>query len=414
MANKKTKKGTVKLIIVLFSVIITLFVYNYNYFVPQLALMFMSPLLLLREGVGKRDMLPIVLMLSILMTAVTHPAAFRISTVGYSLLYVTTFIYYTKVFDKSGINPADFQKLVKGIIAAYAIVLAIQIVSRLLGIGYILNASYNTEEGLKFNSLMFEPSAIGPIITILMYAYIKIEELRIGRKLRFSDLFNIHNKITTWMYLFASIFCFSVTTLITTFILMLYFIRIKHIISGAAVLILLLYIFFSLGTEAGERILTIAKALPSMDVKTIYEADPSGSARIAPIIVFFNEFNIFSPDFWLGHGCDYGNLHIWHMLVGEDTKDDSMAVPGIFAFIYDYGMIAFLIFLKFIHSLCKFKSHTFFIYLTCFFLTGFNMASTWLFFMIAYTLNKFDEQKILVNEQININSHCDIQCVSNA
>lgn len=414
MANKRTKKELVKLIIILFSVIITLFVYNYNYFVPQLALMFLSPLLLLREGIGKRDMLPIVLMLSILMTAVTHPAAFRISTVGYSILYVTTFMYYTKVFGKSGITQEDFQRLVKGIIVAYAIVLAIQIVSRLLGLGYILNASYNTEEGLRFNSLMFEPSAIGPIITILMYAYIKLEEFRRGRKLRFVELFNSHNNHTTWMYIFTSVFCFSVTTLMTFFILMLYFVRIKHIISGAAVLIIILYLFFSLGTEAGDRILMIAKALPSMDVRVIYEADPSGSARIAPVIVFLNEFNIFAPDFWLGHGCDYGNLHIWHMLVGEDTPDDSMAVPGIFAFIYDYGMIAFLIFLKFIHSLCRFKSHTFFIYLTCFFLTGFNMASTWLFFMIAYSLNEFNKQIIAINGQNFIGSHSDIQCGSNA
>lgn len=414
MANKKTKKGTVKLIIVLFSVIITLFVYNYNYFVPQLALMFMSPLLLLREGIGKKDMLPLVLMLSILMTAVTHPAAFRISTVGYSILYVTTFIYYTKVFEKSGIRPEEFQKLVKGIIAAYAIVLAIQLLSRLMGLGYIINASYNSEEGLKFNSLMFEASAIGPIITILMYTYIKIEELKIGKKMKFVELFNRQNKIITCLYLFTSVFCFSVTSLITTFIFFLYFVRIKHIISGSIVLVMILYVFFSLGTEMGDRILTISKALPSMDLRDIYYADPSGSARIAPIIVFFSEFNIFSIDFWLGYGCDYGNLHIWHLLINDDTSEESMAVPGIFAFIYDYGMIAFLIFLKFIHSLCKFKSHTFFIYLTCFFLTGFNMASTWLFFMIAYTLNKFNEQKLSVNEQININSHCDIQCVSNA
>lgn len=400
-------KSKIYIIITLFSIIVTLLVYRSNFFIPQIALMFLSPYLLFKEKVLEIDRLPVVLIFVILLTSMLHPDSFRIATVGYSILYITTYLYYTCTLNKCVIEPSNFQTLLKRIIQAYAVVLTIQLLSRLIGLDYVLNASYNTEEGFKFNSLTFEASQIGPIITILMFAYLKIDEIVLGRTMTFGDLVNKKNKTVFFAYVFTSLFSLSVTTYFSLLVFLLYFVRLRYIIIGAITLTTGIIVFFALGTDTGNRILALLEVIPSLDVQTIYKADSSASARIAPILIFFKEFDLLSFNTWFGYGCDYGNLHIWHELIGDESSDESLAVVGIFGFIYDYGIIAFSVFIKFILSLCKFKSHMFFIYMTCFFLTGFNMASTWLFFMLVYTLNYFEG---IEYGKKNIDNYSHIQC----
>lgn len=377
------------LVLFLFSTVIILFVYNEVYYIPQIAIMFLSPLIVVKEGIPQNERVLVLLIGALLFFSLIHPSSFRLFSVVYSILFVVTYISYTKYFSKSNISALEFQTFVKGVIIAYAIVLAIQLFSHLVGIP-TLNASYNTGESLKYNSLAFEASQIGPVITVLMYAYIKIEEITLGKRLKFKELFCDKHKKTVIMYAFASIFSFSVTCYLALFVLGLYFVKVRYIISGALILIVTLVVFFSLGTETGDRLLALIEVIPSLDVRTIYEADPSASARIAPPLIFFKELDLLSINSWVGYGCDYGSSHIWHILIDDDSSDENMAVIGIFGFIYDYGIIAFIIFLKFIHSLCKFKSYAFFLYLTCFFTAGFNWASTWLFFMVIYSLNHFE------------------------
>ncbi len=407
LSENDSLKSKVFLVIILFSVIVTLLVYRSNFFIPQIALMFVSPYLLFKEKVLVIDRLPVILIFVILLTSMIHPESFRIATVGYSILYITTYLYYTCILNKCVIETSEFQTLLKRIIFAYAVVLAIQLLSRLIGLDYVLNASYNTEEGFKFNSLTFEASQIGPIITILMFAYLKIDEIVLGRTMTFGDLVNQRNKTVFFAYVFTSLFSLSVTTYFSLLVFLLYFVRLRYIIIGAITLTTGIIVFFALGTDTGNRILALLEVIPSLDVQTIYKADSSASARIAPILIFFKEFDLLSFNTWFGYGCDYGNLHIWHELIGDETSDESLAVVGIFGFIYDYGIIAFSIFIKFILSLCKFRSHMFFIYMTCFFLTGFNMASTWLFFMLVYTLNYFEG---IEYGKKNIDNYSHLQC----
>lgn len=385
------RKKIAVLILLVFSVVIIPFVYNDVYYIPQILIMFIAPFLLLGEGINKNDIIPLLLILSILLTRITHPESFRLSSVGYSVLFVTTYIYYTKVLNKSGLSIVEFQRLIKGIIIAYGIVLIIQISFRLVGFQPI-NASYNTEEGIKFNSLSFEASQIGPVITLLMYAYMKVEELVRGKRMRLKDLFCKNIKWVFFFYVITSLLSFSVTTYFALIVFLSYFLSKRHLVPGVVALLVCVIIFFSLGTEVGNRIIDILQVIPSKDVREIYSADASASARIVPFLVFFQDFDVLSINTWLGYGCDYGNLHIWRILVGDDFAENSLAVIGLFGFIYDYGLIAFSFFLLLIHSLCKFRSFPFFLFITCFFLVGFNMAPTWLFFMIIYTINLLNKQ----------------------
>lgn len=408
LAIQEKSKRKVYIILFVFSVVLIPLAINY-FSIPLVFVMFLTPLYLYREEFNTDDLIPIYLILAILLTGITHPEAFRISTVGYSILFVTTYMYYTKVLQGSSMSPANFQNFCKYIIQAFAVVLAIQIVSRLLGIPSI-NASYNTEEGLKFNSLAFEASQIGPVITILMYGYIKIEEMVTNAKLDFNQLFDSKHRVAFLPFFLTSILSLSVTCYLSLFVFILYFIPLRKIIIGSIALALFLTLFFLLGTETGDRILALIPVLMTMDVRLIYEADPSASARIVPIIVFFQEFDLFSWEMWFGHGCDYGNLHIWKILIDDENAEDSLAVVGMFGFILDYGLVPFIIFVKLIHTLCKFLSFPFFLYMTCFFLLGFNMSSTWLFFMVIYTLNFFAMQQY---ENTDFYNNSNIQCIDN-
>lgn len=382
-------KFIVYYIIVTFSIVIIPLTYNTIYYIPQYVILFLAPFLLFPEGLNRKDTPLVYFGFALLSTGIWHPESFRISTVAYSILNISLLILYSKILPKSKIAICDFQRLIRCIIFSFAIVLLIQDICRFVGLEPI-NASYNLDRGFeyKLNSLAFETSQTGRVVTVLMYVYILIEEIQIGRHLNFSELFKGHKK-TFLAYSYVSIFSFSVTCMMTFFILLIYFVPRRHLLKGVLGLFVIIVVFFSLGTEIGNRILELGPLIMTMDANMIYQGDPSSSARIGPIIIYLKEFDLTSLNTWLGYGCDYGKIHTWHELINDDTHENYMAVGGMINYLYDYGLIAIIPFFWYLHTLFKFKSFSFFLYMTAFFLSGFNFYIAILFMLLMYSVKYY-------------------------
>lgn len=391
------RKFLVYYTILAYTVIIAYLLIDLTFYIPLLGILYASPFLMLLEKINKRDWPLIILMLTITMTAVSHPEVFRLSTVAYSLMFIFSYLYYTKILPRAKIDDSKIEHLLKKIIVAYAVVLLIQDISMLAGLP-IINWAYEPgrEVGFKLNALSYEPSHTGPIVTILMYTYIKLRELKIGHKASVKELFKT-DKLLVICYLYTIFFSFSVTCLLGVFILTLYFVKKKYLLPGFLTIIVVTVLFFSLGTETGDRILTLIPALLTFDAQLLFEVDSSSTARIGPYIVYLQEFDISSFNCWFGYGCDYGGLHLMRFLSGNENAEENIGVGGIVNFMYDYGLIAFGAFIFFVYKLCKFKSFEFLIYMGLFFISGFNVYLTWLFFIMVYTIKYYQTSHISLN-----------------
>jgi hypothetical protein len=372
-------------IIISFSIIIIPFTRATAYY-PQYAILYLSPLLVFTKKIIRKDVPLILLGLVLLSSRLTNPESFRFSTIAYGLLNICLFSYYMKLLPQSGVPIVSFQKLMKYLLYAFAIVLLIQIISRLIGLP-LLNKSYNMESGFKFNSLAFEASQIGPVITILVYGFIKTEEINIGRRINLKE-FCKREKWLIIAYMFTSIFSNSVTCLLSSVVLLAYFVDKRKIINISLFVAGAVLIAYLMGTEATDRIFAIISPILKGDTEELYYIDASASARINPYIYYFQEFDVMSINTWLGYGCDYGSTHTWELLTGGSDSQSLMA-GGISGFMYDYGLIAFIAYLIFIFSICRFRSYETFIFMTLFIFNGINFYSNWLFFMIIYSISYY-------------------------
>lgn len=385
------KKFWVYYTIIVFSIIIIPFTIDKQYYIPQYIILFLSPLLVLTKAPKMIDLVLALLGVVMLSTYFTHPENFRFSTIAYSLLNFCMFSCYYKLFPQSNIKPVDFQKLIKYILYSFAVVLAIQDVSRLAGITPF-NESYNIYNGFKFNSLSFEASQTGAVVTVLMYAYIKLEELKLGRRIDLLQLYHKHRWVL-FSYLFVSVFSLSVACLFSLAILSLYFVSSKYGVAAFVIISISAFLFFSIGSETGNRILALFPLILTGDVDALFMGDASSSARIAPALIYLREFDFFSFDTWLGHGCDYGRFHTWQVMTGRITDDTPLSVGGMIFFLFDYGLLPFIIFLYFVRTQIKFKSFTFLLFASLFIFNGLNFYSTWLFFIVIYSINYYQKWK---------------------
>lgn len=375
-------------IIISFSIIIIPFTSGTAYY-PQYIILFLSLVLVFTKKFTKNDIPLFLLGLVVLSTKLTNPESFRLSTVGYTVLNVCLFSYYTKLLPQSGVSEKSFQNLAKYIIYAFAIVLLIQDVSQLAGIPQI-NKSYNIGDGFKFNSLAFEASQIGAVITILMYGFIKMEELFVGHRMSISEFYG-REKWLVIAYLFVSIFSLSVACMFSSVVLFAYFVDKRKLIRMLAYGGVVVLVVYAIGTQATDRAFTMISPILSGDTEGLYAIDASASARINPLFYYFHEFDLESINTWLGYGCDYGRFHTWALLTGDKGGDTPLVYSGIAFFLYDYGIVAFVLYLNFIFSICNFRSYAFFIFITLFAFHGVNFYCVWLFFMIIYSITYYQK-----------------------
>lgn len=171
---------------------------------------------------------------------------------------------------------------------------------------------------------------------------------------------------------------------------MAYFVDKRKIVNILLVASGAVLIAYLIGTETTDRIFAIVSPILKGNPEEVYAIDASASARINPYIYYFQEFDAFSINTWIGHGCDYGSKHTWELLTGGSDSQSLMA-GGLSGLLYDYGVLTFIVYLYFIFNICHIKSYETLIFFTLFLANGVNFYSNWLFFMIIYSISYFQK-----------------------
>ena len=360
--------------------------------VIMLGVMSICPIVLLAKirNVELNDLIFAVLFILLLLSYYLHPNTFRLSTVLFSGMFMAQFVTY-KILSKRYIDIYLYRKLLVSLIYLFFAVLVVQQISRLGGIP-VFN-SWNYEE-LKFNSLAQEPSALPPTIIIMLFSIIKVDEVMQGHSVQFKTHFRCNSKL--WLAFFYMIFtCGSTTGIFILPIFLIYFYRKKVLINLPLIcisLIIIFYVFSFISPFVIDRLIAVSTALLSLDPLMIYDADQSASARLAPYLIYFADMNIFSSDFWFGHGVDYGVSHLSYILLGFVDEERTFGIGGLVNFMYDYGFIAFVLLIVYLRRniFKSFFSYDFLLWFLIFTVQSFNVSLFWLPVILMYTNNMLE------------------------
>lgn len=339
----------------------------------------------------KEDVLLYLIFICMFITAIFHPRLFRLSTLLYSLMFIFTFILYSRLIKELTPSLVHFEKMFKLCITLFFVVLIIQQVSFLAGIP-IFNYRVGNLSTIKFNSLASEPSYLGRIVTLFMLSYITIREISYGQKYLFTKRFFSDKRI--WiMYLYIMIFSGSSTSLVILFIFMFNLFSKRQLLTAGISVVVILVLFTYLDFIPLGRILKIATAFFTLNVDTVMEADASGGLRLAPTMLYLEKIDLATVNAWIGYGIDSTSIFLQENFAA--FPKDSRGMIGFFpAYMRDYGLIPmFMLFAymyRYIVALPKlYNSLIIFIVLLD---APFNTQMFWLMMLLMYT-NFYIKQK---------------------
>ena len=369
-------------------------------YIPMLTAMYSAPAMLILFGYkgvnwNLNTILLVITGAMIVLSAVLNSESLRWSTVLYSEMFIFTYIIYTMLFSERSLPLKCFEKFLMSVIVAYAIVLVVQQVSVILNIP-VFNRRYIFDyNNFKLSSLALEPSNTGPILTILMFAFVKIRELVEKRKISISQSFKQHRWV--WIsFLYVNFTCGSVACFFSAIVLLAYFLPKKHIVKGYLFFAALSVVAIIVSDKVNSRLEKLIPAVMTFNAEKIYNIDSSSSARIAPYIYYLSDIDLTSENFWIGHGCDYGKRQMALRLTGGYSEDIDLGIGGIINFLYDYGILSYLSFILYLISLVRFRSFEFLLYLLLFTVIPFNHYIQWLYFLIIYATKYYQTHTLLL------------------
>jgi len=335
--------------IVLIYLFILLVQYNSNTIlggttIIKLALLGLSPFFILFKApyVNKAFILCVIFIFSCFIIAYLH-GNMRISTIGFSAMYVTNYIIIYNLIHSHSITTKEFILFVRFMIIIYGIVLLLQQICLLIGLHnvYPINLSNQFYISLfKLPSLSLEPSHSARILTALVLVYLRCLELtNNGVKPTIANLFNKKNRLVMILFLWSMLTMGSGTAFIGLGLLCFYFIQKRTLIYAIPILLMLLFIGNSLNIHQMDRALRVTQATLTGDVKKIQVEDGSASSRIIPIINTLT-IDLTSKDSWIGKGT---SSHKKATTSWRRTTDKISIVE-------QYGLITFFISLLLVYT----------------------------------------------------------------
>lgn len=320
--------------------------------------------------------------------AVLHPATFRPSTVLYGSMFVITFIVvYTAVWNYEIFSLDDFQNIIRIFFFVLVGFLLAQQACLLVGIRLmpILNLCQVLGRGIGANSLTFEPSTLGRLLTIVYFAILKCEEFQKGEKVRITELFNGDLKVISILYIWSILTMGSGTAFVAAGLLSLYFMQGRYMFLSIPVFVGIYFIMVSMDNESFVRAQNASMATLSGNVDEVRENDTSAAIRIAPMLNTLHA-DFTKMDFWLGKGCD------------GSPKNSVTSGTANLSHIDAYGLISYILELMLVFTcIMRFNSLT-----TIFFFAGIaggigNISYGWGILMILTCVRYFESHSYEYN-----------------
>jgi len=342
-----------------------------------------------------------------LIVSIRHNETFRLSTILYSILFITTFIYYWRLIKEVPLTISTYQKIITFLLWAFFIIMLIQQFSAAIGIP-IFNYRVGEQSSFKVNSLASEPSYFGKIVTVLMISFISIKEIENNRRYNLTKDFRKDGIIWT-IYFYQMLLCGSSFALLLLLFFLLRFIRLrlKTIALFFFVLSMITIIVTSIDLSPVQRLTKIGQAILSFDENNIFNADQSGAFRVVPSILYLKQINLVSPDFWFGAGIDYTRSTMPTIMPALNENGFNV---GLFpAFIWDFGFIATILLIWFVLKFAITKKYPidFLIWFIIVLDAPFNTQLFWITLILMST-NKFLQRNNNTDVQLATETNVDL------
>lgn len=328
-------------------------------------------------------------------SAILHPESLRWSTLifllSYFLMYIT---FYNIVCYKNVLNIDSFLHFVKSFIMAYFILLVIQQVAIIVGIREmpIINLTQFLDRGLGANSLSGEPSVSARILAVLFLCLIRMLESKLGHSVSFKEIYR-EAKWPTIVFLWSMLTMGSGTAMIALGVLLLYFVKPKHLGFAFIIVFLLIVVIPQIEFEPLQRAVKTFSAFLTLDSEAVRQADNSAAARVVPLVNTLTSLDLTDWNTWFGNGVDTN--------YADGKFSDTMMIGGI----RDYGLLSFLVIqvLFFSCAIKKFFSIETLLWIGLFNMTLGNVPYGWGVFMILTVTKHITRKKIILASNITNN-----------
>ena len=329
---------------------------------------------------------------------------FRISTIGYTGLYIYSFTYLIIKTQTGILKTCNYLKFIKFLLYAHTFMIIIQQICLILGIEPINYTQGDTiGEQLRINGLAPEPSHIARFQLFFMLSYITLKKEIANRKYKVNEL---KGDKYVWLAFAWSMLSIGSTTGVIFFALV--FLPLLSVRNSIIILSFTLigYSFINYFDErSASRSVEFIEALLSGSVDLMMQADLSGASRIVPIILILQDINISNlNDYLLGHGIDsmqyFLAKKVWFGV-------DGFTGGGVFSFIYEYGILASSFLFHFIYTNCYLRNKKL-LCITIFILLSIQPVNSQIFWLglIILSLTKFHINKIKYEKSRNRFNSC--------
>jgi hypothetical protein len=234
-------------------------------------------------------------------------------TIIHIVLYMLHFcLFYNLVYVNQVYNHDDFIKVIKAIIFIYTAFIIIQQFFVLIGVRYFPLVNLYGMRYYSFSRLptiALEPSHAARILSVCLYALLKVSEYKFGRALTLKELYSTY-KWPLIACIYTLLFIGSGTGMVGLFIVSLYFLKKQYTIIIATVLIVGFFVSPSVDYEPLNRVLTVIEASATLDTEIVRDADNSASARVAPLISMLTKLDLSDSKIWFGYGQQIFNINL--------------------------------------------------------------------------------------------------------
>ncbi len=320
-------------------------------------------------------------------TSFLHPN-FRFSTLGYMALFLVAFIVYYNLIYIETFSLGQFQKILKFLILAYAIVLFAQQICVVMGIRNFPLINLVGLEYYQWNrlpSLSCEPSHSATILTALFLGYLRCIEIKDNCKPFIRELFNSEHRNVVLCYLWLTFTMGSGTGWVGFAIVCIYFIQWRTILSVVPLFIIGVFLLSYSGNEQFQRALVSFKATLTGNATIIGKADGSASTRIVPLVNTIMNLDLSDENTWIGKGT--------LTLEKRDSAwgDIKRKIPVI----EQYGLIGFMCSLILIYAciIKNFFSSETLCFLLLQIMSIYSAYTTWSMLFVFLTIRYFQIQK---------------------
>ena len=360
-----------------------------------IAMMMISPVFFLffRQDNWKLELAVMLLMgLQFLLPIWRHPATMRYSTYLYSCLFYLYFMVYSRVLGHGAFTMEMFGNVLKGLLYAYFIVLFIQQIC-VLGHFPVFNLGVDYDpvhSRWKLNSLMSEASHAARVTSLLMYVYVSV------RKLQIPD-YSLRNSFIldggVWVaFLWPALTMMSSTAFLFMILVFMSFVDFRRDkLSVVVVIVAMIPVLFVVRQlPQFRRMERFARAVMTLDVQAIDQADNSAAQRVVPTLNAMEVIGFRSANDWLGHGMDADAELV------TPARGAIVVTGGAFSVWINYGLLFQLLFWTFtfmvIHRRWNFG--TWIIWLLYVFMYGIiNSQIVWFAMMMMYTFKRLQRNE---------------------